>query len=68
MTGAGPGPRSRNGPGGRGEDISDPATGLSRLLAERCSTCILRSGDKMHLGPERTAEFIRQVLGHRAPT
>jgi hypothetical protein len=43
------------------QDISDPATGLSRLLSERCATCILR-GDPMHLGPERTAAFIRQVL------
>jgi hypothetical protein len=26
------------------QDITDPATGLSRLLSERCSTCILRPG------------------------
>ena len=45
------------------QDITDPATGLSRLLSERCPTCILRPGDPMHLGPERTAAFIRQVLG-----
>ena len=32
------------------QDISDPATGLSRLLSERCPTCILRAGDPMHLG------------------
>ena len=44
------------------QDITDPATGLSRLLSERCPTCILRPGDPMHLGPERTAAFIRQVL------
>ena len=44
------------------QDISDPATGLSRLLSERCPTCILRPGDPMHLGPERTTAFIRQVL------
>ena len=44
------------------QDISDPATGLSRLLSERCGTCILSPGDPMHLGPERTAAFIRQVL------
>jgi hypothetical protein len=52
-------------PGPRGcprQDITDPATGLSRLLSERCSTCILRPGDKMYLGPERTAAFVRQVL------
>ncbi len=44
------------------QDISDPATGLSKLLSERCGTCILRPGDPMYLGPERTAAFIRQVL------
>jgi hypothetical protein len=44
------------------QDITDPATGLSRLLSERCSTCILHPGDLMHLGPGRTAAFIRQVL------
>jgi hypothetical protein len=44
------------------QDISDPATGLSRLLSERCGTCILRPGDPMYLGTERTAAFIRQVL------
>jgi hypothetical protein len=44
------------------QDITDPGTGLSRLLAERCSTCILRPGDRMYLGPERTVEFVRQVL------
>jgi hypothetical protein len=44
------------------QDITDPATGLSRLLSERCPTCILRAGDPMHLGPDRTAAFIRHVL------
>jgi hypothetical protein len=48
------------------QDISDPATGLSRLLSERCATCILSPGDPMHLGPERTAAFIRQVLAKRS--
>ena len=44
------------------QDITDPATGRSRLLSERCSTCILRHGDKMHLGAEHTAAFVRQAL------
>jgi hypothetical protein len=48
------------------QDISDPGTGLSRLLSERCGTCILSPGDPMHLGPERTAAFIRQVLAERS--
>ena len=44
------------------QDITDAATGLSRLLSERCSTCILRHGDKMHLGPGQTTAFARRVL------
>ena len=48
------------------QDISDPGTGLSRLLSERCGTCILSPGDPMHLGPERTAAFIKQVLAERS--
>jgi hypothetical protein len=44
------------------QDITDPATGLSRLLSRRCPTCILRPGDKMHLGPEQTAALVRRVL------
>jgi len=48
------------------QDISDLGTGLSRLLSERCGTCILSAGDPMHLGPERTAAFIRQVLAERS--
>ena len=41
------------------QDITDPATGGSRLLSERCATCILAAGDRMHLGPER----LRAVIG-----
>lgn len=44
------------------QDITDRASGLSRLLSQRCSTCILRPGDKMHLGPQRTAAFVRHAL------
>ena len=44
------------------QDITDRASGLSRLLSKRCSTCILRPGDKMHLGPEQTTAFVRQAL------
>lgn len=44
------------------QDITDSATGLSRLLSERCATCIMSAGDPMHLGPERTAAFIRHAL------
>lgn len=44
------------------QDITDRASGLSRLLSQRCSTCILRPGDKMRLGPQRTAAFVRHTL------
>jgi hypothetical protein len=57
-----PQPRREAGDGHPPQDITDPATGLSRLLSERCSTCILRTGDPTHLGPQHTAEFIRQAL------
>ena len=53
---------ARDGGGYPPQDITDPATGLSRLLSERCSTCVMRPGDLMHLGPERTREFIGQTL------
>ena len=55
-------PRTAAEGGDRPQDITDPATGLSRLLSGRCSTCILRHGDKMHLGAEHTAAFVRQAL------
>src|SRR6266702_2196818 len=41
------------------QDITDPATGGSRLLSQRCSTCILRAGDPMYLGPP---ERLRAVI------
>lgn len=49
-------------PPGLRQDITDPGTGLSRLLSEQCGTCILRHGDLMHLGPARTTAFVRAVL------
>jgi Domain of unknown function (DUF4314) len=44
------------------QDITDPATGGSRLMSERCATCILASGDRMHLGPERLRAVIAEAL------
>jgi hypothetical protein len=35
------------------QDITDPATGLSRLLSERCTTCILRRPDAPRPRPDR---------------
>jgi hypothetical protein len=42
------------------QDISDPATGLSRLLSERRGTCILRPGDPMTRPDTRAARLRRQ--------
>jgi guanyl-specific ribonuclease Sa len=54
---------SRDLPGGcPPQDITDPATGGSRLLSQRCATCILRGGDPMHLGPDRLRVIIGQAL------
>jgi hypothetical protein len=44
------------------QDITDKETGLSRLLSERCSTCVMRAGDLMYLGPARLSAFIREAL------
>lgn len=44
------------------QDITDPATGGSRLLSERCATCILRRGDLMHLGGAYLKQIISQAL------
>jgi hypothetical protein len=44
------------------QDITDPVTGCSRLLSERCTTCILAAGDRMHLGPERLRAVIADAL------
>ncbi|MGI8452279.1 MAG: DUF4314 domain-containing protein [Streptosporangiaceae bacterium] len=50
-------------PGGQlPQDITDPATGGSRLLSEPCATCILAAGDRMHLGPERLRVIIAEAL------
>ena len=45
--------------GGRAAlDVTDPVTRKPRRLTEQCSTCIMRPGDLMHLGPARLRNFI----------
>jgi hypothetical protein len=44
------------------QDITDPATGGSRLLSQRCATCILAAGDRMYLGAERLRAVIAEAL------
>jgi hypothetical protein len=48
-------------PGGR-QDITDPATGLSRLLSEQCGTCILRRGGLASLVPDGTRAIVAAAL------
>jgi hypothetical protein len=43
------------------QDITDPATGKSRILSQPCTTCILRPGAPMHLGADRLREFLTQT-------
>jgi len=60
----GPGSPARPGRHGASsrQDITDPATGGSRLLSSRCATCILRRGDLMHLGGAYLKQIISQAL------
>lgn len=44
-------------------DVSD-VDGRMRMLAERCSTCIFRPGNLMHLHPGRLAALV--AAAHRA--
>jgi hypothetical protein len=49
---------------GSAQDITDPHTGGSRVLSRKCDTCILRPGNRMHLGPGRLAELLARTLPH----
>ena len=40
-------------------DIIDDATGLVRVLSEKCSTCIFRKGNLMYLREGQLEEIIR---------
>ncbi|MCP2323632.1 hypothetical protein HDA40_002139 [Hamadaea flava] len=42
-------------------DVHDPVSGRARLMRDLCSTCILRPGDLMHLGPDYLREFLAQA-------
>lgn len=44
------------------QDITDAATDKSRLLSQRCSTCVFRSGNPMHLSPGRLADLLAEAL------
>lgn len=44
------------------ETVIDPGTRLLRLLSERCSTCIFRAGNPMHLEPGKLQQMVQQAL------
>lgn len=71
-TGRRRGPDTKHGKEGRpsvsdqpdehGQDITDPVTGGSRLLRERCATCVFRPGNPMRLAPGRLRELLDESL------
>jgi len=49
------------------KDVCDPATGIVRLCASQCSTCIFRPGNPMALEPGALKDLIgkaRRNQGH----
>lgn len=45
-----------------GQDITDAATGRSRVLSQQCATCLLRAGNPMSLAPDRLRQLIAAAL------
>lgn len=43
-------------------DVRDPGTGLPRVLATKCDTCIFRPGNRMHLSPGYRDHLVNQAL------
>jgi hypothetical protein len=44
-------------------DVGDRVTGKTRLLSERCSTCIMRpAGERIPLTNERVREFVNAAV------
>ncbi|MET9353584.1 hypothetical protein ABZY14_11365 [Streptomyces sp. NPDC006617] len=46
------------------DDVADPATWSVRVCAHRCSTCIFRSGNLMHLEPGRVAGMVKKAVAN----
>lgn len=42
-------------------DVADPVTGIVRLCAEMCATCIFRPGNLMDLEPGRVADMVKEA-------
>lgn len=45
-------------------DVRDAASGLPRLLATTCATCIFRPSNHMHLPPGYRDRLVHQALAH----
>jgi len=45
-------------------DVVDRATGLPRVLDDKCPTCIFRPGNLMHLDTGRREEMVEAALGN----
>lgn len=50
---------------GRG-DIVEPDTGLPRLLARKCDTCVFRPGNLMRLQPGRVDDMVQEAVGNNS--
>ncbi|MGW4591686.1 hypothetical protein ACWEKJ_30585 [Amycolatopsis thermoflava] len=43
-------------------DVRDTGTGLPRLLSTKCTTCIFRPGNLMHLPPGYRDQLVQEAL------
>lgn len=44
------------------DPVADPETRTVRICADRCTTCIFRPGNLMHLAPGRLARLLAQAI------
>ncbi|MEU6475359.1 hypothetical protein ABZ858_00440 [Streptomyces sp. NPDC047017] len=44
------------------DDVADPATWSVRICEDRCTTCIFRPGNLMHLAPGRVAAMVKKAV------
>ncbi|MGM9465352.1 hypothetical protein [Streptomyces murinus] len=44
------------------DDVADPETWSVRICDDRCTTCIFRPGNLMHLAPGRVAALIKKAM------
>ncbi|MFE1923375.1 hypothetical protein ACFW91_12485 [Streptomyces asoensis] len=44
------------------QDVADPATWTVRVCGDRCTTCIFRPGNLMHLEQGRVASMLKEAV------